>query len=293
MTGLLLVDKQTDWTSSDVVSKLRGILHERRIGHAGTLDPLATGLLIVLVGRATRASDFAMAHDKEYIAALRPGITTDTQDITGNVIAQSDKSITGAQLKDACRNFTGDIFQIPPMYSAIKINGKKLYEIARSGKEVERKPRSIRIESIDIIGTQDKDFILDIKCSAGTYIRTLCNDIGEYLGCGACMASLRRVAIGSFTVDSAHTLSEIENAMKSGAIDNLLIPTDALFNEHPQLTLSPAEEIKVKNGNIIPCTMADNLYRVYSPSGEFLMLGEVKAGRLYTVKSFFEPVNIK
>ena len=192
VNGILLLDKDEGWTSQDCVSKLRGILGERRIGHAGTLDPLATGLLVMLVGRATRAAAFAEAETKEYVAAFRPGVVTDTQDITGNLLRSSAVLPTEEDVRAALGRFTGEIEQIPPMYSAIKINGQKLYDIARRGGEVERAPRCITIHSIDYLGQERGDHLLRIRCSKGTYIRTLCHDLGEYLGCGGCMAALPR-----------------------------------------------------------------------------------------------------
>ena len=209
INGFLLVDKDQEWTSSDVVSKLRGILHEKRIGHAGTLDPMATGLLIVMVGKCTKASDYIMHKDKEYVAGIRLGITTDTQDIWGNVLEEREVTATRQDLEQAIKAFIGEIDQIPPMYSAIKIKGQKLYNIARKGGEVERSPRRIRVESIDILSGEGNDYPLDIRCSSGTYVRTLCNDIGRALGCGACMSSLRRISIGNVSVENAHRISEI------------------------------------------------------------------------------------
>ena len=192
MNGIILIDKPQGWTSHDVVAKLRGILHERRIGHSGTLDPLATGLLVVFVGRATRAVEFAEADSKEYIAGLRLGLSTDTQDISGNVISECSDLPDEEAVYRAVNGFVGDIEQIPPMYSAVKIGGKKLYELARKGQSVERTPRKITVSSIEIIGREGGDYLLKIACSKGTYVRTLCNDIGASLGCGACMSSLRK-----------------------------------------------------------------------------------------------------
>lgn len=229
MNGIILIDKPQDWTSHDVVAKLRGILHERRIGHSGTLDPLATGLLVVFVGRATRAVEFAEADSKEYIAGLRLGLSTDTQDISGNVIAEcSDLPDEGA-VRRAVNSFIGDIEQIPPMYSAIKIGGKKLYELARKGQSVERAPRKITVSSIEIIGRESGDYLLKIACSKGTYVRTLCNDIGASLGCGACMSSLRRISAGAFSVESAHSIDEVENAANDGRVVDIMLPVDTLF----------------------------------------------------------------
>ena len=183
MNGILLIDKEQDWTSNDVVAKLKGILHERRIGHSGTLDPMATGLLVVFIGRATRAVEFAEGHDKRYLASLRLGVTTDTQDTTGNVLKTGDASgVDEAALRAVLDRFTGEQLQTPPMYSAIKVNGRRLYDIARSGGEVERAPRPICVKSIEITGRDGDDWPLDISCSKGTYVRTLCNDIGDALG---------------------------------------------------------------------------------------------------------------
>ncbi|MCL2589172.1 MAG: tRNA pseudouridine(55) synthase TruB, partial [Oscillospiraceae bacterium] len=192
MTGILLVDKPTDWTSHDVVAKLRGLLRERRIGHAGTLDPMATGLLTIFVGRATRAVEFAEAEAKTYITRLRLGVTTDTQDITGRVLSECAADVLQAELEAILPQFLGEIQQIPPMYSAIKIDGQRLYKLARQGVEVARKARPVTIHKIEVLGQVDGDFELEITCSKGTYIRTLCHDIGAALGCGGTMAALRR-----------------------------------------------------------------------------------------------------
>ena len=288
LNGIILVDKPSDWTSHDVVSKLRGILHERRIGHSGTLDPLATGLLVVFVGRATRAVEFAEADSKEYIAGLRLGVSTDTQDITGNTLKSSNSLPSRAELEQALGAFKGEISQIPPMYSAIKVGGKKLYELARQGESVERKPRKITIDMLDIIGENDGDYILDIVCSKGTYIRTLCNDIGDALGCGGCMSSLRRVKAGVFSIEQAYTIDEIQAAANNGELDASLISVDRLFSEYPALTVSDMAEKKLCNGNIIKLVSPNGIYRVYSQTGVFLLLGEVADNKLKTIKSFFE-----
>ena len=284
LNGILLIDKPQDWTSSDVVAKLRGVLHEKRIGHSGTLDPLASGLLVVFVGRATRAVEFAEADSKEYIAGLRLGVKTDTQDITGNVLSECECSVSEEELKAVLPRFKGDIEQIPPMYSAIKIGGKKLYELARRGEEIERKARKINISKLEIISC-DGDYILDVSCSKGTYIRTLCNDIGDALGCGGCMSSLRRVRAGAFSIDDAHTLDEVKSAANA---EEYLLPVDTLFEAYPAMTVNASAEKKLRCGNIINISAADGAYRVYSEAGEFLLLGEVKGGKLKTIKSFFE-----
>ena len=288
MNGIILVDKPQDWTSHDVVAKLRGVLHERRIGHSGTLDPLATGLLVVFVGRATRAVEFAEADSKEYLAGLRLGVSTDTQDITGNVIAKCDALPDEAAVRETLCRFIGDIEQIPPMYSAIKIGGKKLYELARRGESVERTPRKITVSSIDIVDKDGTDYILNISCSKGTYVRTLCNDIGDALGCGACMSSLRRTRAGAFSVDEAHSLEDIEAAALEDRLSDIILPVDALFAPFPKLTVSESAAKRLKNGNVIKVSSEDGDYRVYSDSEEFLLLGRVEDGKLKTIKSFFE-----
>ena len=288
MNGIILVDKPCGWTSHDVVGKLRGILRERRIGHSGTLDPMATGLLVVFAGRATRAVEFAEADSKEYIAGLRLGVSTDTQDTTGNVLNTCETLPSKDELIAAANGFLGEISQIPPMYSAIKINGKKLYELARRGEIVERSPRKVTISKLELLGEDKCDYILDIHCSKGTYIRTLCSDIGDKLGCGGCMSSLRRVKAGVFSITQAHTMEQIQAAADLGGLDGIIIPVDTLFADKPNLTVNEFEEKKLRNGNTIKTKSADGTYRVYSESGEFLLLAEVKDNLLKTIKSFFE-----
>lgn len=288
MNGIILVDKPCGWTSHDVVGKLRGILRERRIGHSGTLDPMATGLLVVFAGRATRAVEFAEADSKEYIAGLRLGVSTDTQDTTGNVLNTCETLPSKDELIAAANGFLGEISQIPPMYSAIKINGKKLYELARRGEIVERSPRKVTISKLELVGEDKCDYILDIQCSKGTYIRTLCSDIGDKLGCGGCMSSLRRVKAGVFSITQAHTMEQIQAAADLGELDGIIIPVDTLFTDKPKLTVNEFEEKKLRNGNTIKTKSADGTYRVYSESGEFLLLAEVKDNLLKTIKSFFE-----
>lgn len=284
--GIILVDKPADWTSHDVVAKLRGILHERRVGHSGTLDPMATGLLTVFVGRATRAVQFAETHNKHYVASLRCGYSTETQDTSGRVTAQTGISPTEDELTDVLPEFTGEISQIPPMYSAIKVSGKKLYELARKGETVERKPRTVNISELSLVGHDGDDFVLSVSCSKGTYIRTLCNDIGERLGCLACMSALRRTNAGPFDVRDAHTLSEIAEDP-----ERYIIPVDSLFSEHPAIELSAAQTAKLKYGNILNVSAKNGTYRVYGENGDFLALANVSAGKLKTIKSFFEVDN--
>ena len=210
MDGILLVDKPMEWTSMDVCAHLRGVLHERHIGHTGTLDPNATGLLVVLVGKATKLAKYLENDTKEYTAGIRLGVKTNTQDIWGDVVSETDIAVSREELDASLAQFRGDQMQIPPMYSAVKIRGKKLYEIARKGGEVAREPRKIHISRLELLDRNENgDWTLNIECSKGTYIRTLCSDIGDAVGCGACMSSLRRTRAGKYYLSDAHTLPEI------------------------------------------------------------------------------------
>ena len=285
--GILIIDKPQDWTSMDVCAKLRRVLGERRIGHAGTLDPMATGVLPVFVGRATRAVEFASEGEKEYLAGLRLGQITDTQDTTGTVLETHPVDVTLEALEAALESFRGDIQQIPPMYSAIKIQGKKLYELARKGREVERPPRNITIHALtveeQVSGT---DFLIRVRCSKGTYVRTLCHDIGRALGCGGTMFSLRRTMAAGFTLAQSHPLPEV---LEHPDPASLLMPVDAYFSGRPELRLRPEAEKKVRNGVSFPLSgTEDGEYRVYGAKGEFLALSRVERGTLRTIKSFFE-----
>lgn len=288
MNGILLVDKPEDFTSHDVVAKLRGILRERRIGHSGTLDPMATGLLVVFVGRATRAVEFAESHEKEYIAGLRTGVTTDTQDVTGKILKTSELAVTEDELLAVLPEFTGELLQTPPMYSAVKVGGKKLYELARRGVEIERESRPVTIKKLELTGMKDGDFILRAVCSKGTYIRTLVNDIGERLGTGAALSSLRRTAAGSFSVKDARTIDEIKKHAEEGTLEEILKPVDILFGEYPRFILSEQQLRRCLCGNSFEAKAQDGRYRVYDEGGVFLMLGNVENGIMSTVKSFYE-----
>ena len=288
MNGILLIDKPAGWTSSDVVAKLRGVLHEKRVGHSGTLDPMATGLLVLFVGRATRAVSFAEAQDMVYRASLRLGISTDTQDITGTPIGGAPRPVSREELEAALARFRGEQLQLPPMYSAIKVRGKKLYEIARRGGEVEREKRLVTIYALDVLGEADGDWLLRVHCSKGTYVRTLCHDIGEALGCGGCMSELRRERAGCFKLADAHTIEEVIAAAEQGRAEALLLPLDRLFAQYPALRVGAAGERKVRCGNALPTRTPAGDYRLYGESGEFLALVRVQDGEMKTVKSFFE-----
>ncbi len=287
--GILIIDKPAGWTSMDVCAKLRGIFHEKRVGHSGTLDPMATGVLPVFIGRATRAVEFADKSDKEYIAGLQLGVVTNTQDTSGEVLEERPVEVTETRLAEALERFRGDILQVPPMYSAIKINGKKLYELARKGREVERPARPVTIKGLMVLDQKPddgSDFFLWVHCSKGTYIRTLCHDIGQYLGCGGCMSSLRRAAAAGFDGEDAWPMERILAAEHP---EELLLPVDTLFQDRPELILSPAVEKKVRNGMtaVLP-DLAPGEYRAYAQNGEFLALCRAQGGKLTTIKSFFE-----
>ena len=287
-SGILIVDKPAGWTSMDVCAKLRGVFHEKRVGHGGTLDPMATGVLPVFIGRATRAVEFAEKSDKEYISGLKLGVITNTQDTSGEVLEERPVQVSREQLEAALEKFRGDILQVPPMYSAIKINGKKLYELARKGREVERPARAVTIKALEILDKQgDSLYTIRVRCTKGTYIRTLCHDIGQALGCGGCMASLRRTMAAGFTLEDAVSLEQIRTESDPAS---LLLPVDCLFAGRPVLVLKSAEaEKKIRNGMtaVLP-ELPSGEYRVYSPDEIFLALCQAKGGKLTTIKSFFE-----
>ncbi|MBQ3224177.1 MAG: tRNA pseudouridine(55) synthase TruB [Oscillospiraceae bacterium] len=283
MNGIVIIDKPAGITSHGVVSRMRKIFGTRRVGHSGTLDPMATGVLPVFVGRATRACEFALCDEKAYIARFRLGVVTDTQDITGTVIEERPVSVAQEQVFDVCRSFCGEILQTPPMYSALKVDGVALYKLAREGKTVEREARKITIHSINPSYAGNDEYEIEVSCSKGTYIRTLIYDIGEKLGCGASMTALRRTKSGIFTIDRAKTIEETE-------AEPTLLPVDFMFSEYSPVTIDAKGEKKCRNGAPVPGNAEDGVtYRVYSENGEFLMLARGdKSGALVTVKSFFE-----
>ena len=287
-SGILIIDKPAGWTSMDVCAKLRGVFREKRVGHGGTLDPMATGVLPIFVGQATRAVEFAENGQEEYVAGLRLGQVTNTQDIWGETLEIHPVSLTAEQVASALAAFRGDIAQVPPMYSAVKVNGERLYKLARRGETVERAARPVTVHALKLLGREGEDWILEIRCSKGTYIRTLCQDIGDALGCGGCMAALRRLEAGCFTVEEAHTLPEIAAAAEEGRAEALLLPSDTLFRDIPARTLDAGAEKKVRNGNPFPSPWPDGTLRLYAGTGEFLALARAENGECRTIKSFFE-----
>ena len=283
--GIVIIDKPADWTSMDVCAKIRGILREKRVGHGGTLDPMATGVLPVFVGQATRAVEFAENSKKEYVAGLRLGLVTNTQDTSGETLESHPVTVSPADVEQAMAAFLGDIQQIPPMYSAIKINGQKLYDLARKGKTVERKPRSITIYELEPLEqVNETDYLIRCVCSKGTYIRTLCHDIGAKLGCGGTLYSLRRTMAAGFTLDQAVSIEDVQEKGES-----LLLPTDRFFDEYPALTLTDARQEKMcRCGNPLHLQGVKNgTYRVYGANGDFLCLSRSENGTLTSLKNFF------
>lgn len=285
MNGIVIIDKPEGWTSQDVVSKLRGVFQTRRIGHGGTLDPMATGVLPVFVGRATRGVEFFEHAEKTYEAVLRLGITTDTEDISGTVLEEKEVTVTESAFLASLDGFRGEIQQIPPMYSAIKINGQKLCDLARKGREVERKPRTITIHKLECLEFSGNTARLLVHCSKGTYIRTLCKDIGVALGCGGCMESLRRVSAGEYTIENSVPLAQV---VASEHPEQFLLAVDSMFRNYPAITLTEKQEKRCRNGNSFSITLESGTYRAYSQAGEFLMLAKVEDGTMKTIKSFFE-----
>ena len=285
MDGIVIVDKPQGWTSQDVTARLRRVFGTRRIGHGGTLDPMATGVLPVFVGRATRAVEFFEHAEKTYETVLRLGITTDTEDMTGTVLAEENVSFTEEQLQETLAAFRGEILQVPPMYSALKVNGQKLCDLARKGKTVERQPRPITIHELTLVERGENTLRLRVRCSKGTYIRTLCKDIGEKLGCGGCMESLRRVAAGEYAIDEAVPLQTLLETEKP---EDYLRTVDTMFRNYPAVTLTANQETRCRNGNAFSVSLAPGTYRAYSQDGEFLMLAKVDGGVMSTIKSFFQ-----
>lgn len=290
MQGILIVDKPTDWTSFDVIAKLRGILGTRKLGHSGTLDPMATGVLPVFCGGASKAVDLQLRHDKTYRAVLRLGQRTDTGDITGTVLETAPVTAGEAELLAVLPQFIGPQQQIPPMYSAVKINGQPLYKAARQGIEVERRPRPIEIFSIEYGGTAgENEYLLTVHCSKGTYIRTLLEDIAAAMGQKGTMSALRRIQAGNYDETAAHTLEEIQAARAAGTLEQLLLPVESVFASLPLLTVSERIEQHLRNGcptSHFPAK--DDRYRVRSAAGEFLGLAKVEQGVLKVEKLFVE-----
>lgn len=251
LNGVINVYKEKGYTSHDVVAKLRGILRQKKIGHTGTLDPQAEGVLPVCLGTATKLCDMLTDKTKEYQAVMRLGVVTDTQDLTGEVLSEAEVTCSEEEVRQVIMSFLGKSEQIPPMYSALKVNGKKLYELARAGKEVERKPRPIEIFSLEILDISLPEVTFVVNCSKGTYIRTLCHDIGQNLGCGGAMASLLRTRVERFTLDEALKLSEIEQKRDDGTIGDHVVSVETMFDNLPAVTIADSFKKMIDNGNSV------------------------------------------
>ena len=286
MNGVIIVDKPKGKTSHDVVSIMRRVFKTRRVGHTGTLDPMATGVLPVCIGNATKAADMLTLSDKAYTAVFKLGVRTDTLDIEGEILEEKPVDVTEEQLRSVIKKFEGEIFQTPPMYSAIKINGKKLYELAREGVEVERESRKVTIYHIDVKDISLPYVTIDVSCSKGTYIRSLCDDIGTALGCGAVMTELRRTKTAAFEIKDAYTIEQLQ---QENDVQTLLMPVDNLFSDLPGIKLNEKQEKSIINGVRMTWRtgIENQSYRVYGADGRFLCVSEIKDSKLVLVKSFW------
>ena len=297
-SGIINVYKEAGYTSFDVVAKLRRILHIKKIGHTGTLDPDAVGVLPICIGKATKVCDMLTNTDKTYVATLLMGVSTDTYDTSGTVLEEKEVNVTPEMVENTVRSFIGEQEQVPPMYSAIKVNGKKLYELARQGKVIERKPRKINIYNIEIIDIQLPRVKMRIDCSKGTYIRSLCHDIGKQLGCLGCMENLVRERVGDFSIDDAIIIEEIQSLMDDNRLEDVLIPVDNVFLSYPKAVVKDdmakacSNGMKLKFSDLVDgCynkNNTDNHYRVYLENGEFVGIYQKKQDNLLIEKMFYE-----
>ncbi len=298
INGIINIHKEAGFTSHDVVAKLRGILKQKKIGHTGTLDPDATGVLPVCLGNGTRLCDMLADKSKEYIAKMRLGVVTDTQDMSGRILKTCQVSVSEEEVRKAVLSFEGLYSQIPPMYSALKVNGKKLYELAREGKEVKRQPRTVEIKKIEILSIELPFVEFKVSCSKGTYIRTLCQDIGEVLGCGAAMETLVRTRVGTFFLESAMKLSEVEQRMADSTLSEYVVPVDGLFESMPKAVVKKEFRKRIDNGNVLSDRQIDisegsflkqdgEKLRIYNDEQVFCGIYEYLAG-----EEQFKPVKM-
>lgn len=295
MTGIICVNKEKDITSFGVCAKMRGILKEKKVGHTGTLDPMATGVLPIMIGGATRFLDYLPESDKGYRAVFVLGKTTDTLDITGTVTAENEVNASKSDVESVLTQFKGRIMQTPPMYSAVSVNGKRLYDLARQGIEVEREKREVEIKSLELADCNEaeNEYTIDVLCTKGTYIRTLIDDIGRVLGCGAVMTSLVRTYAMGFTLDDCKTLAQLQLLKDSGeGFDSVLLPLEKALGAYDKVVVSPAQSNRFKNGGALDLVRvkkqlnADEIYRVYSSDGDFLGLGKAVETQLKVEKFF-------
>ena len=294
MNGVININKPLGITSHDVVYKLRKILSIKKIGHTGTLDPDAEGVLPMCIGRATKAADMLTAQDKQYIARVTLGTATDTLDSSGNVTQTAEVNVTDTDILNTVAEFVGEIEQIPPMFSAIKVNGKKLYELARKGEEIERKPRIVNIDKIEVlnIDLEKKCFTMKVDCSKGTYIRTLCDDIGRSLGCFAHMSGLKRTRSGRFDIVRSYTVEQVEEMYSNGDM-SFMTPIDKIFDEYDKLILTSRKAKKMCNGTQVAVQGVEDgkIYRVYDELGNFLTISKAEDGVMKILKTFYQTVD--
>lgn len=295
MTGIILLDKPQGFTSFDAVAKVRRICGEKKCGHSGTLDPMATGVMTILLGGATRFCELLPSHDKAYIAKLRLGTITDTLDITGKILEEREVNSSSDDFKNAAEGFKGEITQVPPMFSAVSVNGRRLYDLARQGIEVERPERQVTIHKLDILNEDEKagEYEIYVECSSGTYIRTLIADIGEKLGCGAVLTELRRVKANGFTITETVTLEELIKAGEEGRINDLLISVENAYKSYDSLFVTEAQAKRFSNGgDLLVERLKDckgnGLYKIYNPDKKFLGIGEIDGGDSLKVRRIYQ-----
>lgn len=295
MTGIILLDKPKDITSFGAVARVRRICSEKKCGHTGTLDPMATGVLTIMLGGATRFCELLPSHNKAYIASFRLGTVTDTLDITGKVLETREVNVTASQVKEKLTDFVGEISQLPPMYSAVSVNGQRLYDLARQGIEVERKARQVTVFSIDMLSENEEnaEYTICVECSSGTYIRTLIADLGEALGCGAVMTDLRRTKANGFNIENAVTLEQLADAAENGTLDELVISVDKALEEYPVIKVTAAQAKRFSNGGELDLQRLKyqrmlGFFRIYDPEDRFIGLGEIGTGDSLTVKRVYQ-----
>lgn len=280
MTGIICLDKPCEMTSFMAVKRASRILGVKKAGHTGTLDPMATGVLVIMLGHCTRFIELLPEHKKSYTARVKLGITTDTLDITGEVLSENEVNVTLEQLLSVAENYKGDILQTPPMYSALKKDGERLYDLARKGIEIEREQRQITIEKLEIYDFDGTEFSMDVTCSAGTYIRSLCDDIGRELGCGAVMTALRRTEANGFSIEKSVTLEELEKLVSENRASEVITSVETALTSYPEIKVSKPQANRFQNGGELGYERLHGeypigIYRVYSPDNEFLGLGEI------------------
>lgn len=295
MTGIIILDKPKDITSFGAVARVRRICGEKKCGHTGTLDPMATGVMTVMLGNTTRFTELLPSHDKAYVAAFRLGTVTDTLDITGTVLETRKVNSTADEVREALKSFVGEISQLPPMYSAVSVNGQRLYDLARKGIEVERKPRQVTVYSIEMLSENENsgEYEIAVECSSGTYIRTLIADLGEMLGCGAVLTDLRRTKANGFSIENAVTLEQLEAAVNEGAIESVLMPVDRALEDYPVIKVSAAQAKRFSNGGELDLQRLKyprmlGLFRIYDPENKFIGLGEIGTGDSLAVKRVYK-----